>query len=524
MEDLPPEAEVARLMRDFKQALNAAPYQTPLCRAQRQLRFRLSIQHAQHSQSQAQKVQHLLPSGHRTILNPDVLRAIAASDSHPHLLIPSTLLSTNTGAVLLTNKANNDIVDIYKFSELTPAFHALEKAEKTRPRTDFPRFVYRSAAQSSSFHYHVESAISAWRKSSISQHLQVFIQPRSKAPSLLRVHWKQQQPLTCYALYEEHRSAPLPPLVTRSASVIAKVQPDSAFLTVVRIKRAPSLEPAMVTVARILRPLLEKEANVCELVCDFTQDQAARWVFLRCQGLVFQPAKEQLEVAIIAPQSRSDPCFRVFPVVVRTKEEEIRLCWSDKLHNIAAKHHLSWSNFLRATKEVSQLPADPKPDPPQPHRAKTPNKRHSLAEDVMSRGVEGMNRLLCMSRASRAQAAEAQNFVEMYGGEDLWRPAIIAALLDFYQRDEIVDFVLDGMNHEQMLLISNSLFRILRGDYNFYYKETLRKVHFRYDITPKQFQTLLLVLGDVVTPICLPEHTQAIIRRFKEFQSYICHC
>lgn len=523
MEDLPAEAEVSRVMREFKQALKAAPYQTPLCRAQRQLRSRLSVQHAQHSQSQAQKVQHLLPSGHRTILNPDVLRAIATSDCRPHLLIPPTLLSTASGAVLLTNKPNNDLVDIYKFSELTTALQALEKADKVPPRPDFPRLVYRSEAQPSSFHYHFESAKSAWRRSSISQHLQVFIQPRSRAPSLLRVHWKQKQPLTCYALYEEHRPAPLPPLIKRSVSVVAKVQPESAFLTVVRIKRAPSLEPVMVTIARILRPLLEKEANVCELVCDFTQDPADRWVFLRCQGLVFQQAREQLGVAVIAPKCMGDPSFRVFPVVVRTKAEEIRLCWSDKLHAIAAKHHLSWSNFLSSTKEFSQLPADSKAETLQPLREKMP-KRCSLAEEVMSKGVEGIDRLLCMSRASRAQAAKSQNFVEMYGGEDLWRPAILAALQDFYQRDEIIDFVLDGMSHEQILLVSNSLFRILRGDYNFYYKETLRKVHFRYDITPKHYQTFLLVIEEVATPMCVPEHTQAIMRRFREFQQYICHC
>lgn len=519
MDDIPSEAEVTRLMQDFKQALKARPYQTPLCRAHRQLRSRMSVQHFQRSQSQARKVQQLLPPGHCTLLNINVLRVIADSDCRPRLRIPPTLLSTPTGAVLLSNKVK-DRVEIRIFSQLQSAFQAFQKACDGPQRPDFPQFVYRSETQPSDFHHHMDSVKAVWSKHDPSQQLQAFIQPRYKTPSLLRAHWKQNQPLVCYSLYEGQRKPRLPALLSRSASVAPGVQPDSASLTVVRIKHAPNLELAMDTIARILRPQLEKGATVSELVCDFAQDQAARWVFLRCQGLAFHPARQRLATTI-SPQHPINSSFLLYPEVVQTKEVGQRLHWHSKLHAIAAQNRLSWSSFLRTGNESSQLPVESKREDEQLQTQACPH-RSRLVEEVISREVDQMDRLLCRSRASRTQNAEKLNFVEKYGGVRFWESAICAMLPGFYRQDDIVNFVLEGMSHDQLLLIARSILRILQGDYNFYYKETLRKVHFHYLITSKHFQVFLQIIAEVLTSICSSEHTEAILQRFKEFEPFIC--
>ena len=298
------------------------------------------------------------------------------------------------------------------------------------------------------------------------------------------------------------------------------VQPESAALTVVRIKHAPDLDPAMAAIVRILRSELKRKATISELVCDFAQDQAARWVFLCCQGLAFQPARQLLAVTI-APQLPINSGFLLYPVAAQTKEVADRLNWNTKLHDIATQQHLSWTGFLRTGKEYSELPQESKRED-EPQRKTSPQKSR-LVEEVISREVDRMDLLLCRSRASRTQAAERLNFVEKYGGGKSWEPVVYAALLKFYRHDDIEGFVLEGMSPDQMLLVSNSVMRVLRGEYNFYYKEILRKVHQNYTISPHHFQILLQVLAEAVSPICSPEHTEAILQRFKEFKPYICH-
>lgn len=117
-------------------------------------------------------------------------------------------------------------------------------------------------------------------------------------------------------------------------------------------------------------------------------------------------------------------------------------------------------------------------------------------------------------RSNKASAASMLDYVQKYNGEDYGRAHVSIMVRKMLKNPQYGSYFENSVSVEECSFIKHCILRILRGNYNFYYKETLRKLHAEAEISEEHFTIFSLALSDT--------DRQGIMTRFRELQGYIC--
>ena len=543
---LPPAEEITQLFKDFKQVLRIAKYQTPLQRAQQNIARKSCIALCQKAESEAERVFNLLPPGHGTRLHVDLLRSVLAHDLTVFLRVPVSLLSDGRKVALLKNNSLGQVT-IKSYNDLDRAFQAFtEEVTKCGPVRNYsPRFVHKSDNAVTTFHASDKSALAAWSDDqTAAQQLQQYVQSHSGMQSLVRVHWKAAQQATCYFISHGPVKTQFPSLALKSTLISRSFsEPDTTNshswitksptnLIVQRAKVPSHLATEVSIVVKILEKSLSDGENVGEVVCDFTSDQKHQWVFLQCRGFTFR-SRHRLTTKTLQPCQPINLAYLMYPMIARKSAMNKRLRWHNKLKEIAAKHNISVTALMKSMNESVPLSDDSEDEPSSPGSLSSKKRsesivlatiqRRSAESDLITREVGRFERLMRGSRLCREEAASKIDFVRRSGGLDCWQPLIHSAVKRFHESDIVSEIGLKDMGFEQTSAKVNSLLRIARGDYNFYYREALRRVHSPYNIEVPQFRQFLLELrAAFFAGTHNAEDAALLLQRFASFEEVIC--
>lgn len=541
MLELPSAEELSQLFKDFKQVLRVVKYQTPLQRAQQKVARQSCIALNQKAESEVEHVFNLLPPGHYTHNRVDFLRQISTLEMDVRLKIPITLLSDGPKVVLLKNNSFGGIV-VRRFSDFPRGFQAfVDEVLRSGPfRANSPRFVHRSNQVATSFHVREREALAVWMsQESAEQQLQQFVQPFSGAQSLLRVHWKASQKGTCYFLSLGPRKKQSSPfgistsLMNRSFSVPqiestnSHVVRSSSNLMVQKGRVPQLLAKEMNTVMKVLRKAYGDHESIGDVVCDFTSDIQHQWVFLKCQGFTFRSRKKLITQTLGASQPINLP-YLIYPLVARRRVVQRKLHWYNKLKCIAEKHNLSITALMKSVDDYVPLTSKRLTETSKHEERKQeeshPRPATRCAEsELMNREVRRFERVMRGTRLSRMEAVSKVDFVERHGGAEAWRGQLTASLIAFYKHELVAQMALEDIGCEQLHMKISAFLRILRGDYNFYYREALKKVHAHLSLQRSQFHQLLVELQPTLLAVTQSqEDTMLLLQRFSTFEEFIC--
>jgi hypothetical protein len=127
------------------------------------------------------------------------------------------------------------------------------------------------------------------------------------------------------------------------------------------------------------------------------------------------------------------------------------------------------------------------------------------------------------SRLLKESQKASIDLVGKYGGLEVWKPALHKAYKSLHNNEEIGDYFEEKIGFEQHFAIVNSLLRVLTGDFNFYYKDTVRKIHSKFCIRESHYAIFMMHLEGALAETSVPRCDIAIaLQRFKDFGVLIC--
>ena len=534
-------SEVATAVREYRRVLQAVQYRTPLQRANQIVGRKNAIALAHRKQSEAERVFNLLAPGHSTQLSVDFFRLLFRGGVA--LTIPVTLVSNGEGVVLLQTNESKQVTS-QLFPDLLsalPSFLSGLSAAQPRP---LPQFVHKASHSPCSFHLSLETAIPAWTAAVHSpQRLQEFVVPRGPSISLLRVYWRKDRKPVHYlvaqgkAPYQSlSTAAHKTRLIDRSFSEPflmesrCRVDPSIAHLTVQRLKLVPDVSTALKTCAQVIEGSLAAGKELREMVCDFVGSWKGEWVFIGCQGFTHR-SKFKGKMKIIVPNEAVTLQSLMFPLVTRkslvytrirksqavSRDEDIPQTDTLPAHPDSHKRHLASYSVSQSCFDSPMRSAVSKPT--------FPGKRdcNAAAKSTLASGVRQYDCMLEKSRAYKEEVHSKEDFVEKYGGVHVWRRKLRDFMAFASKLPQVANIFLENIGFEETDTIVCGLLRVLRGRYNFYYKDSLKHFHHRKCILPSQYALFLAGIEGVFLELTQSEsESQAIVQRFQQFQQCIC--
>lgn len=534
LKSLPPAEEVARVFNDFKEVLKVARYRTPLQRIHRLTTQHCAITYSQKLQTEADRIFNLLPPGLNTVHNVDFLRLLIPAIPTVVLRIPVTLLDCGGRYALLKN-SETGVVTMKAFKDSDKACAAFEEAIRS---SGLPQYVHKSAVSPASFHPTLQSALTLWAGASSPQQLQQFIPPVFKSPCCLRVHWSRVWPKPRYYLITRGcvlQTNGLPSILTAGKSFgrAFSTPPDSSYelfgqdvkgLRVQKMRKGPELRRELETCLRVLGSSLRPGLGLREVVCDFKPTAGRKWVFLKCQGYTVE-TRMKLSTSSIEQHRVIDLRFLMYPLVANRSLLRSRLKWSNKLKTIATQQAQQVISVV--TNDECMLGSEASvvslTEPRSEDRNSPTARKRVVVKTLLAKGVVAYDRLVQGSRQFKAEQQNKTNVAERCGGEALWKQHIGAFFQKFQAAKEVSGFFAENLGIDEANMITCSLLRVVRGDYNFYYKEALKKVHHRLQISPSTYS---LFLSELHKHLELVTDCQAdvvlVLKRFQQLQEYIC--
>jgi len=524
--------DVEQVFKDFKQVLALSHYETPLRRANRLHARQGSIALEQKAQGQADQVFNLLPPGHFTRLKVDWWRLLVDLEQAVALKVPVTVVSQSNGVVLLRNNATGQVV--YRaFASLESTLPVLEGEAGKGPISLLPKFAHKIAGDGVTFYKRSTEVCAAWAEAGkVPQQVQQFIQTHTKSATLLRVHWKTTRKTPDFYLLSstsEGKTGGKLPGLYRSSS-LACIQPyagvirASANLTVHRSKPIAELEATIGLCVRLLSASLPLSQKVSEAVFDFIPDVQRQWVLLTCKGYCFA-SRRKLVTQVLEPQNPIDVHYLMYPVIAR--KEEVRARMLEKASKSMQKRLSTVGSALKLIKPPpfphnvsASMESSPQfqPKPTLPALLSSP-----LEHLIISREVGCYERLRGDSRLHKESQKASIDLVAKYDGIQAWKPAMHKAYLNLHQNTEVADYFEEKIGFEQHFAVVNALLRVLKGDFNFYYKETLRKIHSRFCIRRSHYAVFMLQLEEVLGEMTISRSDAVIaLQRFKDLEVLIC--
>lgn len=523
--------DVDQVFKDFKRALAQSHYETPLRRANRLHVRQGSIALEQKTQGETDQVFNLLPPGHFTRLKVDWWRLLVGLEQSVVLNVPVTVVSQSSGVVLLRNNAAGQVV--YRaFPSLESALTVLEAELPKGPASFFPKLAHKIAGRGVTFYKKSADVCTAWAEAAPEpQQVQQFIQTHTKSATLLRVHWQSARKTpTLYILScsQGKRGGKLPVLSRSSSEACLQsytgVIRSSANLTVQRSKPIAELEGSIGLCVRLLNSSLSLTQRVSEAVFDFVPDVQRQWVLLACKGYSFVSRKKLL-TQVLEPQKPIDVHYLMYPVVAR--KEEVRAKMLEKNAKSLQKRLSAVGSALKMLKPPSfpHQSASMESSPQFLLKTTLPALVSSpLEHQIITREVGCYEKLVGNSRLHKESQKASIDLVGKYEGIQVWKAALHKSYRALHENAEIADYFEEEIGFEQHFAVVNALLRVLKGDFNFYYKETLRKIHSRFCVRRSHYAVFMLYLNTALgeTAISRSDALMAL-QRFKDLETIICN-
>lgn len=541
---LPSQKEVEKVFKDFKQALKVVRYQTPLQRANYIATRTRSIAFEQKVQSQVERVFNLLKPGHNTVYNVDLMRTLKTAQWSVALRIPVTLLSEGDGAVLLKTNEQGYVAARHFPDAAKGVQSFLEEVGKTlAARPYLPRFVHKHRGEPCTFHSDADSAVAAWTAAAHSDHrLQQYVQPHSKSTSLLRVLWRDAKTAVYYSItHGPSAGKGLPSLATKTNIINrsfsepfllesrARIKNSTSNLIIQRLNPIPEVSHALDTCVKLLNSTLRVDQRVVEMVCDFTPDLRHEWVCLGCEGFTFQSRLRELTATIKQNEVMNLQCL-MFPLVTRKSVVYSRLHWSNKLKSIAQRQRVDFVSVAEDTHECvmpQQVDYSAMESPIEENCVGTADrprvKKKVIVESLLRRDVSTYDKMVQEYRAYKEENSSKVNIIEKHGGLDVWKRKLREFMAIMEKTSELSDLYNENIGVEESDMIICGLLRVVRGGYNFYYKEALRRVHCRMSISAAKYALFLSLIRGVLMEITQNEvDSMIVLRRLEQLKPFIC--
>lgn len=533
---LPSTDEVREVFRDYRQILRETSFLTPLQRCQRLVTRTYSVHHMQRSQVTSFKVHSLLPPGLHTRLHIDFLRLLCIQEGKIPLRIPLTLLSQTQGCVLMKT-GETGTVRVRAFADREKGLAVLGEEVRKASKGGSPQLVYRRDHEKVRMCKDWGEAAECWRADlTATQMLQQYVHS-SRTSKVLRVHWKESKSKPDFYFLTTRSECKQSSFLPGRNSLLGRSMSDTSQCCHSPSELSGSAQLVQNTrnVSEVLQPLevclkvlhraLGAGEKLAEVVCDFISDQRRQWVFLTCKGLTFT-CKRRLQTQLVEASRPITLKFLLYPVVARRSVIQARLQWTNKLREIAEKQNLTVAALMNTLQEYTVLPVDTpeakevaKQSPPV--RVVKPRTIKLCREsEILTREVSRYEEIRSRSKLFREDALHRVDFTAKHGAQ-VWRTAL-QTLIDQMQSVH-TEFFTDKMSFEEMGALVNALMRVLKGDFNLYYKEGLRKVHQRQGISKSCYELFLQEMEATVRAVT-PDRTDAVLihQRFLSFQDYIC--
>lgn len=538
--ELPTTDEVSKVFRDYRRVLKETSFLTPLQRGQRLVSRANSVHYQQRYENSSMKVKSLLPPGLQTRLDIDFYRILPKHDSNIALKIPLTLLSQTSGCTLMKTM-DSGLIRLRRFLDRERGLRVLGEEIRRLGKGRSPLLVFRRENEMIRICTDWEEAMECWRTDVATvQMLQQYVHPYSRNTRILRVHWQESHSKpTFYYLNHQASKSTIPPLLpsrpdvlSRSRSVLSStvnnpedVYPETAYIAP---KTLPELLKPLETCLKVLQLSLGNGEKVSEFVCDFISDQQHEWVFLACKGLTFT-CKKRLLTKILEASQPITLNYLFYPLVVNKPFFQSRMHWENKLRGIAKQHNLSVAAMMNTLHDYSTLVGD-SPTVEKVQEKQTVDRKNRpksekicLESEIITKGVTRYEQIRMKSRLSKENAKHGVDYLGKYGGLQVWHSALVVFAQRLQTLHTISDLFADRMSFDELRAFSNGLVRVLKGDFNLYYKEGLRKVHQRAAISKGLFAVFLEEVEVMVWGVTQDKtDTSLIYQRFLSLQEYIC--
>jgi len=549
-------SDLSQVFKDYKEILQMHRFHTPLQRANLRQQQQIALALSQKQILEAQHVHSLLPPGHLTRLNVNFYAIVRRWSGEVELSVPVTLVGQGEELwVMYTN--SRGFLKGKAYREFESALRDFEAFVRLKPgKASVPKYILKRQNEPATSFSSMDLARTAWLSTPTeSQLLQQYIHPYTKAATLVRAHWTATRNSATYyfisqdlptLLAKPRQSSVLeqvPELMKRSTSE-PKVRGSSVMkltsnLLVQRVKTVPLLEKMVKDSAKLLQHGLQPREVIAEAVFDFMSDQQHQWVFLACKGYTLA-RKTRLKVATLEQKQEINASFLFYPLVARRTSINHKVSHSLLLSSISVKRRKAVIPQIPAFSHVHKDQFAQEGSAPALLKSSsrcssltTPTSSHKVARDVlvpdtypsdiMGREVDKYDRILEGMRTYKASAAAMHDYVQKYGGIEFWQSHVNFMLLELLKNPDYGGYFDDNVNIEGCYFIKQCILRILRGNYNFYYKETLGKLHAKCRVAHLHYSAFLIGVEGLMEglPIQLTDKHN-IMRRFKELQNYIC--
>jgi hypothetical protein len=260
---------------------------------------------------------------------------------------------------------------------------------------------------------------------------------------------------------------------------------------------------------------------VSEAVFDFIPDSQRQWVLLGCKGYCFLDRKK-LVTQVLEPQEPINGRYLMYPVVARKEETREKL--HEKEARTLKKCYTSVGTAAFKPQISKTSPASQKSSAQFAVKSSLPTHiPPSIEYQILSRDVSCYDRLIGNSRLHKETQQASIDLVGKHGDVEMWKPAVHKAYKSLHDNGEITDYFVERMGFEQHFAIVNSLLRVLKGDFNFYYKDTLVKIHRKFCIPKSHYAIFMMHLEAELMDTAIPRCEIAIaLKRFRAFEMLIC--
>lgn len=525
--------EIERVFRDYRQALKQTRFHTPLQRVHKLFCQKNSANYSQKEESEASRIWHLLPPGQSTNLCVDLLSLLATDAAF--LLIPATLLNSGSFPVLLRTSDSGQVTS-HTFEDEDRALQAFCE-EINRVRTyhpNLPRYAHKLESAPSSFHVTFDPAERLWR-SNLGKHqrLQHFIQPATKQSTLLRVHWQRAKKVPTYFFISQKGPAKpkqfpsLLPKVIRleRCTSVPDIQdckpPSGSALVVQRLREMPELDLPLAECVRVLSSSLPRGQQVEEMVCDFTTGVQRKWVFLRCAGFTFSTRRKGL-TRLVEQNRTIDVRFLMYPVVANRYALKRRLRWNNTMKTIAVQQREEVTHISTTSEECNLAgPVKTQSFIDLPSLEDEDSKAEEVVDSLVSRDLSKYESLIKVSRQYKVDTRNKVDYVELCGGMLVWVLPLRRAISAFQHDGRVAALFPDKMGPEALDMKACTILRVLKGDYNFYYKEALRKTHDNVNVRKEHFKCFLEWLRPVFVEVAGAKDAEKIEGRIQQLEEFI---
>ena len=548
--------DLSQVFKDFKEVIQIHRFATPLQRAHRRQQQQSAQFLSQKQLQEAQQVHFLLPPGHYTQLKVDFCWELRKWRGRIEVKIPVTMTAKG-GKIWVMYTCEKGSIETQSHLTLDTAFRhfssLLHRTSSFKPNT--PKYVLKLDDSSPQFFPSLALVRSHWLSTPASHYqLQQYIAPHTKAATLVRAHWKSsQQSATCYFIYQDHVTSEqrlscvldqVPTLFNRSHSenTLPKQGKTTSKVVIQRSKLIPELDNAVKDCVKVVQNGLIPGESVSEAVFDFVSNQKHQWVVLGCKGYTRNTKERRVKIATFEQKTEINMKFLLYPLLARKSIIHKKINHSVFLSSVAFRRRKGIIPSETVTQTTSKVPLIAKTTEsvlpvldttsrsssvrstcPCPMLSKTFFTNDSLPRRVITQEVSKYDNMREYMRKNQEIAKNKQDFVEKYGGMQFWLPQIQFLISEVLKNSDYGNYFEEIPNIEECSFIIHCFSRIIRGNYNFYYKETLGKLHSKCGISLVHFDSFLKGIEAVLMGVEISRgDSEEILRRFRELKDYIC--